>query len=132
MLRYRLTTRRSAINGVGVFTVEPIPGRSKIGEVTGEIISARKAVARSAGAEKIYLVYFSDTEALDCSPGNLLGRLNHSCRANAFLRICNRRVEVYARRGIAVGEEVTVDYGETPHEGGMACGCGSPECRKTI
>jgi len=131
-INYRLKAGSSAIHGSGVYTCEPIPGRRKIGEVTGEIISGRKAAARSAGADKIYLVYLSDTRALDCSHGNLLGSLNHSCGSNAFLRVIRDRVEVYAKRRIETGEEVTVDYGETPHAGGMACRCGTPVCRARI
>ena len=78
------------------------------------------------------LIDLSDTRALDCTKGNLLRLLNHSCRANAFLRIFRERVEVYARRDIRTGEEITVDYGESPHSGGMKCGCGHKGCRDSI
>jgi SET domain-containing protein len=78
------------------------------------------------------LIDLSDTRALDCSRGNALRLLNHSCRSNAFLRIIRERVEVYARRDIGKGEEITVDYGESPHSGGMRCGCGHALCRSRI
>jgi hypothetical protein len=57
---------------------------------------------------------------------------NHSCRPNARLVIRNGRVEFYALRAIAAGEEVTVDYGETHHEGRLACRCGAPGCRGAL
>ncbi|MCC6246994.1 MAG: SET domain-containing protein-lysine N-methyltransferase, partial [Rubrivivax sp.] len=57
---------------------------------------------------------------------------NHSCRPNARLVIRNGRVEFYARRAIAPGEEITVDYGETHHEGRLACRCGTPGCRGAL
>jgi hypothetical protein len=38
------------------------------------------------------------------------------------------RVEFYALRAIATGEEITVDYGETHHAGKIACRCGVPAC----
>ena len=38
---------------------------------------------------------------------------NHSCAPNARLSIRGGRVEFYALRPIAPGEEITVDYGET-------------------
>ena len=53
---------------------------------------------------------------------------NHSCRPNARLSIRDGRVEFYALRDIASGEEITVDYGETHHEGQLKCRCGAPGC----
>jgi hypothetical protein len=32
-------------------------------------------------------------------------------------------------RNIAIDEEITVDYGETHHEGKLACQCGAPGCK---
>ena len=43
--------------------------------------------------------------------------INHSCAPNARLYIGQGRVEFYALRDIAPGEEITVNYGETHHEG---------------
>jgi uncharacterized protein len=31
-------------------------------------------------------------------------------------------------RAVAAGEEITVNYGETHHEGKLACRCGAPGC----
>jgi uncharacterized protein len=42
------------------------------------------------------------------------------------------RVEFYALRAIATGEEITVDYGETHHAGKLACRCGVPGSRGTL
>jgi SET domain-containing protein len=132
MTRYTLHPAPSSIDGRGVFTADPIPRRAKIGEVTGEIISIRLARKRAETRCRICLIDLSDTEALDCTRGNVLRHLNHSCCANAFLRIFHRRVEVYARRAIRRGEEITVDYGVSPHQGGMRCRCGHGECRDRI
>jgi uncharacterized protein len=44
------------------------------------------------------------------------------------LRIRQGRVEFYALRAIAPGEELTANYVETHHPGGMACQCGAPNC----
>ena len=78
------------------------------------------------------LVDVNDAYALDCTKGNVLRHLNHSCNANAYLRIFRNRVEVYAKRDIRRGEEITVDYGETPHGGGMDCTCRQQGCRGKI
>jgi SET domain-containing protein len=53
---------------------------------------------------------------------------NHSCQPNAELRIQAGRIEFYALRAIDVDEEITVNYGETHHEGRLACRCGAPGC----
>ena len=36
--------------------------------------------------------------------------------------------EQHALRAIAPGEEITVNYGETHHEGKLRCQCGAPNC----
>ena len=132
MIRYKVISAPSAIEGDGVFASVRIPRRAKIGEVTGDLISLREARKRARGKCRICLIDVSDTHALDCTKGNVLRLLNHSCKSNAFLRTFCNRVEVYARREIKTGEEITVDYGETPHGGGMRCTCGHPECRDLI
>jgi SET domain-containing protein len=132
MIRFAVRSGPSRIEGTGVFAVAGIPGRAKIGEVTGELIDIRTARKRARGRCRICLIDVSDTQALDCTAGNLLRHLNHSCGSNAFLRIFRNRVEVYSRRGIRKGEEITVDYGVSPHRGGMPCRCGHPACRSSI
>ncbi|MEK6742761.1 MAG: SET domain-containing protein-lysine N-methyltransferase [Nitrospirota bacterium] len=132
MIRHAVRIAPSSIEGRGVFAQAPIPGRRKIGEVTGEIISIRTARKRAKGKCRICLIDLSHTHALDCTGGNALRLLNHSCRSNAFLRIVRDRVEVYAKRAIRKGEEITVDYVESAHSGGMKCGCGQNGCRDTI
>lgn len=132
MIKYSIKTAPSAIEGRGVFAAEKIPGRRKIGEVTGKIISVRTARRRAKGKCRICLIDLSNTHALDCTGGNVLRHLNHSCRSNAFLRIFRNRVEVYAKHDIRKGDEITVDYVESAHSGGMQCGCGQKGCRDTI
>ena len=132
MIKYPVRSGRSAIAGRGVFAETRIPRRAKIGEVTGEIISVRTARRRARGRCRICLIDVSDTHAIDCTGGNVLRLLNHSCQSNAYLRIFRNRVEVYSRRPIRRGEEITVDYGESPHSGGMRCACGHPRCRGRV
>jgi len=117
---------------MGVFAAVPIPYRAKIGEVTGVLIPVGEARRLARERCCICLIDVSSRFALDCSQGNVLRHLNHSCGANAFLRVFRRRVEVYARRAIRTGEEITVDYGVSPHSGGMRCRCGHPACRSSI
>ena len=128
----RIKSGPSRIDGSGVFAGERIPRRAKIGEVTGEIISLRTARKRALQKCRFCPIDISDTQAIGCTKGNILRLLNHSCQASAFLRSFQERVEVYARRDIRSKEEVTVDYGESPHRGGMKCGCGRRTFRDSI
>lgn len=124
--------RSSPINGHGIFAAEAISGRRKLGEIAGRLVKlpgARKAIAN---APKIYFVELDDEWALDCSDGGPFKHLNHSCEPNCYLRIFHRRLEVYSLGTIAAGIELTVDYGVTPHAGGMQCGCGAKNCRRVL
>jgi len=119
----------SAIDGHGVFAAQPIPARRKIGEIRGESISVADARIRATRSERIMIVELSARRALDFSrSSDPMRYTNHSCAPNARLCLRAGRVEFYALREIAVGEEVTVDYGETHHEGRLACRCGAPGC----
>ncbi len=127
--KFAVDNRPSAIDGLGVFAAEPIPARRKIGEIRGEAIDVAEARRRAAGAERIMIVELSAQRAIDFSRSHDPMRYtNHSCAPNARLDIRNGRVEFYALRAIAVGEELTVDYGETHHQGRLTCRCGAPAC----
>lgn len=104
----------------------------KLGEVGGILVRVAEARRAMRGRETIHLVEFDRQWALDCTHGNEFSHLNHSCRANCYLRLFRLRVEVYSRGRIAVGSELTVDYGETQHRGGMPCACGAPSCRGRV
>jgi SET domain-containing protein len=127
--KFKVDVKPSRIDGRGAFAAEPIPARRKIGEVRGESISVREARRRAKGQQRIMLVEVSDRRAIDASQSSdPLRFTNHSCQPNAVLRIRQGRVEFYAMRDVAVGEELTVNYGETHHEGRLRCRCGAPGC----
>jgi SET domain-containing protein len=119
----------SLIDGHGVFAAEFIPPRLKIGEIRGEAISIAEARRRASGLRRIMIVEVSSRTAIDASTSTDPMRFtNHSCQANARLAIIAGRIEFYALRAIAPGEEITVNYGETHHEGRLRCRCGAPNC----
>ena len=127
--KFKVVVAVSAIDGQGAFAAEPIPARRKIGEIRGESISVREARARVRGQQRIMMVEVSAYRAIDASQSaDPLRFTNHSCRPNAVLRIRQGRVELYAMRDMGAGEELTVDYGETHHEGRLVCRCGAPGC----
>jgi uncharacterized protein len=127
--KYAVDTAPSRIDGTGAFAAEAIPARRKIGEIRGESISISDARIRATRYERIMIVEVSDKRAIDFSKSaDPMRFTNHSCKANARLTIRNGRVEFYSLRPIAPGEEITVDYGETHHEGKLRCRCGVEGC----
>ena len=119
----------SRIDGQGAFAGEAIPPRLKIGEIRGESVSVADARIRATRHERIMIVEVSQRKAIDFSKsGDPMRYTNHSCRPNARLCIRQGRVEFYALRTIAQGDEITVNYGETHHEGKLTCRCGAPGC----
>jgi SET domain-containing protein len=131
--KFAVDVRPSAIDGHGVFAAEPLPARRKIGEIRGESISVEEARIRATRSERVMIVELSAKKAIDFSRStDPMRYTNHSCRPNARLSIRQGRVEFYALRAIGVGEEVTVDYGQTHHEGRLACRCGAVGCRGAL
>jgi uncharacterized protein len=127
--KFEVAVRRSPIDGFGVFALEPVPKWHKIGEVRGESITISEARRRAAMLERIMIVEISSKKAIDLAKSTDPMRFtNHSCQPNGQLRVHEGRIEFYALRNIEPGEEITVDYGETHHEGRLACRCGAPGC----
>ena len=80
-------------------------------------------------SQRSLTVEVSDKLANDFTePSDPMRYTNHSCAPNARLCIRQGRVEFYALRTIAVDEEITVNYGETHHEGKLVCQCGAVGC----
>ena len=46
MLNYKIKIKKSKIAGIGAFSVNNIPAKTKIGNMTGEIISYKEAQKR--------------------------------------------------------------------------------------
>jgi SET domain-containing protein len=127
-----LRVRRSRIAGKGLFTPVAIARRAKIGEFEGEAIGLREARRRAKGRDIIAIVEL-ERHALDATDSPRGFRfINHSCDPNTFFRCTPARAEVYALRDIAAGEELTVDYVDSHHNGRLPCACGARNCRGKI
>jgi SET domain-containing protein len=127
--KFAVEVQPSRIDGQGAFAAEAIPARRKIGEIRGESISVSEARRRAKTLARIMIVEVSEKRAIDAANSiDPLRYTNHSCRPNAVLRIRQGRVEFYAMRDIAPGEEITCGYGESHHEGRLTCRCGAPGC----
>jgi SET domain-containing protein len=127
--KFAVDVRASAIDGQGAFAAQAIAPRLKIGEIRGQSISVQEARIRATRSERIMIVEVSARRAIDFSKSaDPMRYTNHSCKPNARLCIRQGRVEFYALRAIAVGEEITVNYGPTHHDGQLACRCGATSC----
>jgi SET domain-containing protein len=127
-----LRVGRSRLVGRGLFAGTRIRSRAKIGEFEGEAIGLREARRRAKGRAVIAIVEL-ERHALDATRWRHGFRfINHSCDPNTFMRCTPERAEFYARRAIAPGEELTVDYGESHHGGRLPCRCGAATCRGYI
>jgi SET domain-containing protein len=127
--KFAVDVHASPIDGQGAFAAEPIAARRKIGEIRGESITVEQARIRATRSERIMIVELSPKKAIDFSrSADPMRYTNHSCAPNARLCIRQGRVEFYALRDIAVGEEITVHYGESHHGGRLTCRCGAPGC----
>jgi SET domain-containing protein len=128
----QLTVGQSQITGRGLFAGCAIPARTKIGEFEGEIISIREARRRAKGRKVVAIVEL-ESLAIDASATRRGFRyINHSCAPNTFTRLTDRRAEFYALRKIRAGEELTVDYGDSHHDGKLPCQCGAARCNGWI
>ena len=127
--KFGVDVKASLIDGQGAFAAEAIPARRKIGEIRGESLSVRDARKRARGLQRIMIVEVSARRAIDAAnSSDPLRFTNHSCRPNTVLRIRQGRVEFYAMREVERDEEITVNYGETHHDGRLRCRCGAAGC----
>jgi SET domain-containing protein len=127
-----LRVGESRLTGKGLFATRPIAARAKIGEFEGEVIGLREARRRAKGRAIVAIVEL-ERHALDATDSPRGFRfINHSCEPNTFMRCTPERAEFYARRRIRAGEELTVDYGESHHDGKLPCRCGAARCRGYI
>ena len=124
-----LVARKSGINGRGCFALAPLPARRKVGELLGERISNREAARRVAKGGKVRICQLDDQWSIDASRGgNATAYINHSCDPNCFSRVMHGHMLFFARRDIARGEELTLDYTPSQHPG-RRCTCGAANCR---
>jgi hypothetical protein len=127
----RLAVRESGIYGMGCFALTHLPARKMIAHYGGETVrGSRRIEARLRQQQAIKVIRLKHDLAIDGAVGgNETAYINHSCEPNAFMRVCYGRVEFYTLRPVEAGEELTCDYGETHHDGALACRCGSAKCK---
>jgi uncharacterized protein len=135
----RLTPGLSRVAGNGMFTTAAIRAGELVAVAGGVVMTEAEFEAYRASVTRWNAIQIGETlhlvdlvQAPEVS-GASDGSINHSCDSNLWLA---DEVTIVARRDIAPGEEVTLDYALTTVEPGWTldqpCQCGSPLCRHTI
>jgi hypothetical protein len=129
----------SAIHGRGVRARVTIPDGTRIVEYTGERIGKAESRRREAqrlarqgrgGDASVYIFTLNARHDLDGRTHRNVARLiNHACTPNCRAEIVGGRIWIIARRDIALGEELTFDYGFPFAEWRLhPCRCGTKRC----
>lgn len=122
--------RPSRIDGFGLYALTTIPPRRKLGELTGEVVTAAEGDRRASLIQRIAIVELRSGIAIDATGSDCIFKyVNHSCDPNAYIRCTNTQVEFYSLRIIRADEELTANYGVTQHGGLLRCACGTAKCR---
>lgn len=125
----RVSVAPSGIEGRGLFAIAAITAGETVMILGGRVVT-------DAEFASLHLVRYSSLAIgehlnLLLEDNSPVTRGNHSCDANLWMADA---VTLAARRPIARGEEVTVDYAlhtaDLPWR--MVCRCGSPDCRGEV
>lgn len=128
----RAEIRLSSIQGNGMAATRPIHAGETVVVIGGTVLTTAQFQAFTATATRYNAVQIGEDAHLVDLP-TAPGGMNHSCDSNLWMA---DEVTVVARRDIAAGEELTIDYalqsGLPVDLLGTPCRCGSPSCRGVI
>ena len=118
---------KKGMSGLGLFALDQIKKEEKIIEYTGPLLSNQEADEKGGR----YLFRVNSRWTIDGSGRENLARyINHACRPNAEALTVGKKVIVYAKKKIKLGEEISIHYGRSyfkdfikPH------GCRCPHCQ---
>ncbi len=123
------TVKASPIHGRGAFARQPIPPGARVLEYVGEKIGRDESLRRCERNNE-YIFRLGDDLDLDGNVSwNPARWLNHSCQPNCEARLEQGRIWLVALRSIAVGEELTFNYGYDLEDYlKYPCRCGTSAC----
>ncbi len=124
----QVEVKRSAIEGLGVFALETIAQGDSIRQISiVREITPQEPLHEDQGERADHCDYPDGKVVLLGYPDR---HLNHSCDPNAYVRYGESGCTLYARRAIAIGEEITCDYNLNITGGtSWPCHCGAARCR---
>lgn len=129
--------RRSPTHGTGSFATAPIQQGEVVEIVGGKVMTEAAFLAFQQNNPRFNAIQIDETlhlvEAPEITAQRTGGSLNHSCDANLWLA---DEVTLVARRDIAAGAELTIDYALFTAQAGWVldgvCRCGTAVCRHHI
>ncbi|KAK7019861.1 hypothetical protein R3P38DRAFT_3318722 [Favolaschia claudopus] len=118
---------RSPIHDWGLYAMEKISR----GEMVAE---KREKLYERQGIGSSYLFRIDEDLVVDATKKGNLGRLiNHSCDPNCTAKIITingeKKIVIYAKQEIELGDEITYDYHFPFEQDKIPCLCGSAKCR---
>ncbi|XP_024528204.1 histone-lysine N-methyltransferase, H3 lysine-4 specific [Selaginella moellendorffii] len=134
-----LKFQRSKIHSWGVIALQSIEPEDFVIEYIGELVRSKVADLRERRYEKMgidssYLFRVDAENVVDATKhGGLARFINHSCDPNCYTKILTvegqKRIFIYSKKHIKVGEELTYDYKFPFEEQKIPCLCGAERCR---
>jgi len=147
--KYKVTN--SPIHGRGVFAAQPLKKGEKVIDYTGRLrthAQSDRLYGDSLDSGHTFLFTLNERYVIDANVGGNDARwINHSCAPNCEALLeedesgdkRRDKVEIWTRRAIRPGTELTYDYGitlEVPHTARLkklwACLCGASDCTGTL
>jgi hypothetical protein len=125
----RVTLLASTVEGRGVFATQAFQrGTVLLRLDDSRVIDAQHPLRPNAGELERHRDFLPDgTVVLMQSPERYI---NHSCDPNCFVYSAHRSRFLLARRDLAAGEEILIDYALNAVDGDVwECHCGAPNCR---
>lgn len=105
---YGLKVKRSKA-GLGLFAMEDIPSGVCLIEYFGKPLTEEESIDSNSK----YLFEVDSKLTIDGTDRKNIARyINHSCRPNCEVEIYKKRIFVFSKRKIKIGEELAYDYGK--------------------
>jgi len=125
----KVFVKDSLIEGKGVFVIQNIPKSETVLIVDdSHEVSNPETVPKE---HKEHMDYLANGKIILMQSPEVY--INHSCDPNTYTKTINGKRHVIAMREIRSGEEITYDYAiNGDYEWGVACKCGSLNCRGVI
>jgi SET domain-containing protein len=126
-----IKVRSSSIEGLGIFATRPFRSGERIARVNVVRQITPDAPIREHLGERIDHCAYPDGKVV------LIGfperHVNHSCNPNAYEQFEGGVSYLVARRDIATGEEISIDYNINISNGtSWPCHCGAKRCRGEV
>ena len=133
---------RSPIHDWGLFALEPIEANDMVIEYIGEVVRQEIADMREQEYERrgigsSYMFRIDNDSIIDATyKGGLARFINHSCDPNCYAKIItmqgDKKIVIYSKQSINLGEEITYDYKFPLEDEKIPCLCGSAKCRGSL